>query len=811
MKVLTLLGLLALGVYDSAAQSGPGWDTEFLPPGPSSVSALAVAGSRIIVSGDRGLEEWIEADERWRRVTGFQHQEIRHLSAIGDSIVVVGGDFLRLDGTRNLALWDLRTDIWTTPDSVGSAPAVATDIRDDGVLVVGFQLKGGDRAVSELALWNPATGWWARIPGEVSGTLQDVLADGQEIFTASVWRDSFSEVKRWDGVSWVRVGHSNSIMSSLAMSPSKTLYVGGCMGEVWIPYGGYRHTESNLKWVRNVAKWHEGKWSSPDDVGSTAECASDVAIVGETELLVALEPKKLEYRSVHERAYNWQPPSPSPPSRILSREGGEWSEILTNVSGSIRKIESRGDFIVMAGSLTTVQDLAVSGVASYNRVAGTNKAYINSRQSGLNGVPSALHAGPDGSLYVAGEFTFAGIQAADGVARWDGSSWNPLGSGLGAANGFEIYDIASTDTHVFFAGTFERAGPHSANGLAAWDIQRQQWVDLGAHPEGVTALSASGERLIAAAKDGIFSFSGTSWLHAGTPNGLVRDLYVGGNGTVYAAGDFTRVSAWDSRDVEAVGVAAFQQDTWVGMGGGISGAQYVVPFPEDGGWTSSGQQILVAGSLTAPRRVANLALWDPRAETWDLVPGGLETPDSGCVARMTGVVVRGDEVFIGGVPETCQSRTWSGTGLIRRWDGASWNSIGSDQPSPGVTSMSLAFDGVFVTGDFPGHVARFDPATGTSTAVSIPDFGQGSGLQVYPNPTPGGAVQIEIDALPGASVRFEIFDAVGRRVADFAPLRPGDGRHAFTWDPGGIAPGVYFVRASHAGRVTSRALVVLRR
>lgn len=34
---------------------------------------------------------------------------------------------------------------------------------------------------------------------------------------------------------------------------------------------------------------------------------SDVDVVGETELLVALEPKKLEYRSQQGRAHNWQP------------------------------------------------------------------------------------------------------------------------------------------------------------------------------------------------------------------------------------------------------------------------------------------------------------------------------------------------------------------------------------------------------------------------------------------------------------------------------------------------------------------------
>ena len=41
---------------------------------------------------------------------------------------------------------------------------------------------------------------------------------------------------------------------------------------------------------------------------------------------------------------------------------------------------------------------------------------------GLNGEVNAVVVGPDGSLYVGGNFTIAGGVAANNIARWDGSA-----------------------------------------------------------------------------------------------------------------------------------------------------------------------------------------------------------------------------------------------------------------------------------------------------------------------------------------------------------------------------------------------------
>ncbi len=82
-------------------------------------------------------------------------------------------------------------------------------------------------------------------------------------------------------------------------------------------------------------------------------------------------------------------------------------------------------------------------------------------------------------------------------------------------------------------------------------------------------------------------------------------------------------------------------------------------------------------------------------------------------------------------------------------------------------------------------------------------------VSVAPNPTRNvGTITIE---LPEAGdVRALVYDALGRRVADLVDGPLAAGTHTFAFDPSGLAPGVYVVRAMVDGRVVSRILTIAR-
>jgi hypothetical protein len=75
-------------------------------------------------------------------------------------------------------------------------------------------------------------------------------------------------------------------------------------------------------------------------------------------------------------------------------------------------------------------------------------------------------------------FTTAGGVAANHVAKWDGSSWSALGSGMG---GSVVYSLTAFDDGsgpaLYAGGIFTTAGGVAANYIAQWD--GSTWSALG--------------------------------------------------------------------------------------------------------------------------------------------------------------------------------------------------------------------------------------------------------------------------------------------------------------------------------------------
>ena len=121
--------------------------------------------------------------------------------------------------------------------------------------------------------------------------------------------------------------------------------------------------------------------------------------------------------------------------------------------------------------------------------------------SGMNSLNYALTVDNSGNLYAGGQFTTAGGTNAKYVAKWDGSNWSALGSGIS----FWVYALEVDGSGNLYAGClFSTAGGTNANNIAKWN--GATWSALGS---GVGSFF--GRQVLAMACDG----SG--------------NLYVGGN------------------------------------------------------------------------------------------------------------------------------------------------------------------------------------------------------------------------------------------------------------------------------------------
>ena len=324
-----------------------------------------------------------------------------------------------------------------------------------------------------------------------------------------------------------------------------------------------------------------------------------------------------------------------------------------------------------AGALTTVQDASAGTCPDWDLAIG---------QPGLssNAWDMVEH---DGDWYVAGQFTTAGGQSANRVARWDGHSWHPLGTGMnGQASAIEVYN---GEIHV--SGGFLTAGGVDAFRIARWDGANWHEVPGIDSAFNCRVLTVFGESLMMGGEifeangqqvNNITRWDGQSWhpLGAGVSSppdafGTVHDrvfalktigddLIVGGQ--FISAGGVTvnRIARWDGEHWHALGdglafsVHAIEwHNGQLIAGGDLSDCAFCqgrvsrwVPENQDepfgaGQWEQMGSifdrpvhaleiyqgELIVGGSFTTNGPViANLlAKWDERIEDWTEIGGGL--------------------------------------------------------------------------------------------------------------------------------------------------------------------------------------------
>lgn len=364
--------------------------------------------------------------------SGFGDESVETLCMI-NNVLYAGGRFLRSGSTvvNNIARFN-----GTSWQAIGGEQYNL--VREfeiyQGKLLVGGNFNGSIGGVSTnvLALYNPETGLWSKLPGEnFKGSIGELYVKGDTIYIGGGFNQTGNNTQiyaaKFDGTSWSMIGDGlNAAVSHFIEKDNKLMVLG-----VFNKFGS----------------------------------------------------KLLNYAATYSQAAGWEPLI-----NINSFTGKGLNDYPAANAGA-NAFCVAGNDLYMGGRFSAAGNKIVNHIARWD---GTEWHSIGSgNENGVSAVPQSEFdlaqayvtsiAVSGDKVYVGGCFDKAGSMPAKSIAVWDGTSWSALGDGLGTSDINSrplVQCIQVVGNDVYVGGTFSKAGSNNNVGnIARWD--GTQWNRVG--------------------------------------------------------------------------------------------------------------------------------------------------------------------------------------------------------------------------------------------------------------------------------------------------------------------------------------------
>lgn len=377
--------------------------------------------------------------------------------------------------------------------------------------------------------------------------------------------------------------------------------------------------------------------------------------------------------------------SGNPETVVMRWDGSSWSTLGGDLSGLVDTLEvGRESNILIMDIVVDSRDRLYASGHFYLSVLDKYVGYVARWDgsdwtlvgSGMNHTVYNLAVDGQDNLFASGEFTSAGGVPANRIAVWDGDSWNAMGSGIGGEAPTIADMVADESGNLFVTGQFDTAGGIPIQLIAMWD--GASWKEL-----------APGEN--------------AGWFEG--EYATIFDLSISQQGDLYAGGSFTAIDG-----VEANNIAKWDGSTWSAVGtntgNGVNGEVFAVTIDEK-------EQIFVGGHFSnAGGLPANyIAMWD--GSSWFTWMEGSETGMNNIVSALA--VDHNGDLYAGGYFTSAGEVP---ANHVARWDGKEWKTL-ADGVNAAVHTLALDNNGgLYAGGDFTAagdiaanYIARWDGTT----------------------------------------------------------------------------------------------------
>lgn len=613
-----------------------------------------------------------------------------------DNFGLSGDGGVAIGRTQSADLW--LASRWTSGNGVqalppllaGESPSTALGVSFDGGTIVGVSRGAIPGYIVDLAAWWDASAQVHALPlaWELESRAVAVSSDGRFVVGSGTFGTGLTAVVRWDvstGEHEFLTRTSDPALNSLLGPPQATAltedgsvaalvsheFGPGNGAALWSASKGLRSLKAILE---NDYGFDLSRWTLSFVSDITLRPDGSIVMVGEGNYTPdpPSSPQRHSFAAtipsfsgsgLHYCDSRWQAPT------TLSYPGFTLADDDARPARVAKLVRFNGELYALGRFDRAGGTNVGSAIARWNgnvwSAVGTGLAGARPYALATDGVVFDDGSGP--ALYVAGSFTIAGGQFANGLARWNGSQWSAVGD-PGPADGsagrmLAVFDDGSGPA-LYLAGNITNVGGVTVNGLAKWN--GQSWSSIGS-PD---------------TSNSIYSMA----------------VYDDGSGpALYISGLFDFVDG-----VPAQRLARWNGTSWAEVGGGLSDVATHMAVFDDG----SGPALYLSS--------VGLMRWDGAK---------LET-----VAALSGGHVHGMEVIDDGQGPALMIATTDGTAgaSLLRWDGQQLTRLGlPDEGYVGYAAETmLTYDdgagaAIYVGGDFEYVVSDAEPGYGGIYAGNI--------------------------------------------------------------------------------------------